>query len=112
MDRFFKAYAFSGGPEALMKIRSMRIIQWLKKGMVEVLLSILWIYKKMISPWMGQGCRFGPTCSEYMSEAIQIHGSVKGLFLGVRRLGRCHPWGGSGFDPVPTSKEAHLHSRG
>ena len=59
------------------------------------------IYQKIISPLLPGVCRYRPTCSEYMAEAIQTHGIVKGLYLGTRRLLRCHPWGGSGYDPVP-----------
>jgi uncharacterized protein len=47
-------------------------------------------------------CRFTPSCSEYAYDSISIHGSLKGSFLSLRRLGRCHPWGGKGFDPVPS----------
>jgi putative membrane protein insertion efficiency factor len=49
-------------------------------------------------------CRFAPTCSEYAVEAIQIHGIFKGSFLGIKRILRCNPWGGSGFDPVPLTE--------
>jgi putative membrane protein insertion efficiency factor len=58
-------------------------------------------YKRWISPLLPQACRYTPTCSEYMMEALEVHGSVKGLWLGTRRLCRCHPWGGEGWDPVP-----------
>jgi uncharacterized protein len=64
-------------------------------------------YQAILSPVFhvlggpGSGCRFHPTCSAYMIEAIQTHGSLKGLWLGFRRLGKCHPWGPSGPDPVP-----------
>jgi len=49
------------------------------------------------------GCRFSPTCSEYFSQAVEGHGVLRGSFLGVKRLLRCHPWGGGGFDPVPAA---------
>ena len=58
-------------------------------------------YKRFISPGLGFNCRFTPTCSQYAIEAIKKHGPFKGLYLAVRRLLRCHPWGGSGYDPVP-----------
>ena len=51
---------------------------------------------------VGCGCRFAPTCSQYCMEAIEKHGSITGVWLGVRRLARCHPWGGAGYDPVPS----------
>lgn len=50
-------------------------------------------------------CRFKPSCSEYFIEALQIHGIFKGSFLGIKRILRCHPWGGSGYDPVPPRKQ-------
>ena len=63
------------------------------------------IYQKIISPLLPGVCRYRPTCSEYMAEAIQTHGIVKGLYLGTRHLLRCHPWGGSGYDPVPPKEK-------
>lgn len=58
-------------------------------------------YRLIFSPWVGHGCRFQPTCSAYALEALEKHGGVKGGLLTVRRIGRCHPWGGSGIDNVP-----------
>jgi len=58
-------------------------------------------YQVAISPLLGPSCRFTPTCSEYARQAILKHGPFKGLYLAIRRLLRCHPWGGSGYDPVP-----------
>ena len=58
-------------------------------------------YQIAISPLLGPSCRFTPTCSEYARQAIVKHGPFKGLWLAVRRLLRCNPWGGSGYDPVP-----------
>ena len=58
-------------------------------------------YRKFISPFTPPSCRFTPTCSEYAIEAITKHGPFKGTWLTVRRVLRCHPWGGSGYDPVP-----------
>lgn len=69
------------------------------------LIFILKFYKKIISPALenlfGKACRFTPSCSEYTIEALEKFGTVKGLALGVRRFSRCHPLGGSGYDPVP-----------
>jgi len=59
------------------------------------------LYKLTLSPWMGRACRFQPTCSDYAAEALILHGPLRGGALAVRRLCRCHPFGGSGFDPVP-----------
>ncbi len=58
-------------------------------------------YRASISPMLPQSCRFAPTCSAYALEALRRHGPVKGMYLTIRRLLRCHPWGGSGYDPVP-----------
>ena len=68
---------------------------------------VIRVYQVLISPLLGFitgpgcGCRFEPTCSQYMLEAIETHGVVRGGWLGLKRLVRCHPWGGRGFDPVP-----------
>ncbi|HKO80558.1 MAG TPA: membrane protein insertion efficiency factor YidD [Chitinophagaceae bacterium] len=59
------------------------------------------IYQLIISPWIGPKCRYTPTCSHYAIEALKKHGALKGLWLTIKRIGRCHPWGGSGYDPVP-----------
>ena len=61
-------------------------------------------YQKAISPFLPKMCRFTPSCSQYFIEALQVHGVVKGSCLGIKRLLRCHPWGGSGYDPVPPKK--------
>jgi uncharacterized protein len=58
-------------------------------------------YQWAISPWLGAQCRFTPTCSHYSLEAFQKYGIFKGLWLTCRRIARCHPWGGRGYDPVP-----------
>jgi uncharacterized protein len=58
-------------------------------------------YKLTLSPFIGQACRFQPTCSDYMRDALLTHGLIRGGWLGVRRLCKCHPGGGHGFDPVP-----------
>ncbi|HEX6694936.1 MAG TPA: membrane protein insertion efficiency factor YidD [Longimicrobiales bacterium] len=61
------------------------------------------LYQRAISPLLPPACRFTPTCSEYAVQAIEAHGAGKGSWLAVKRLARCHPWGGSGYDPVPPS---------
>lgn len=58
-------------------------------------------YQSVISPHLGQNCRYQPTCSHYMVEAIEEWGVIKGIWLGLKRIGRCHPWAGHGADPVP-----------
>lgn len=58
-------------------------------------------YQRFISPLTPPACRYTPTCSQYAVEAIRRHGPVRGLWLAIKRISRCHPWGGSGYDPVP-----------
>ena len=58
-------------------------------------------YRLLLSPWVGHNCRFQPTCSAYALEALEKHGAIKGAALTIRRIGRCHPLGSSGYDPVP-----------
>lgn len=65
------------------------------------LLGLVWIYRNTLSPLLGANCRFQPSCSEYATEALRAHGGIKGGWLVIKRIGRCHPWGGSGYDPVP-----------
>lgn len=70
------------------------------------LISLIFIvliraYQLVISPYLPNSCRFSPTCSQYGLEAISKHGPVKGLWLTLKRVLRCHPWGGHGHDPVP-----------
>jgi putative membrane protein insertion efficiency factor len=59
------------------------------------------IYQYVISPLLPGACRYTPSCSEYTAQAIQKHGPIKGIRLGIKRISTCHPWGGSGYDPVP-----------
>lgn len=66
-------------------------------------LAAIRAYKYLISPWFAGTCRYVPSCADYMAEAVVRHGVVKGGWYGLRRLGRCHPFGGSGHDPVPHS---------
>ncbi|MGA2910452.1 MAG: membrane protein insertion efficiency factor YidD [Candidatus Microgenomates bacterium] len=76
--------------------------------MKKLLISGLKTYKKFISPVLetmfGRACRFTPTCSEYTITALGKYGVITGLTLGFKRLAKCHPWGSSGFDPVPELK--------
>jgi putative membrane protein insertion efficiency factor len=64
-------------------------------------LALLRAYKLLISPFFAGSCRFYPSCADYMKEAVLIHGAGRGVWLGLRRLARCHPFGGHGVDPVP-----------
>lgn len=77
------------------------IIQWVRKLFVWLLLLPIYFYKVAISPLTPPSCRYTPSCSTYAVEAIRKHGPLRGLYLAVRRILRCHPWGGSGYDPVP-----------
>ena len=65
------------------------------------LIGLVKAYRIAVSPWLGANCRFQPSCSQYAIEALETHGALRGSLLAVRRLSRCHPWGGSGYDPVP-----------
>ncbi len=66
-----------------------------------VLLKIIRGYQLFLSPVLGSSCRFEPTCSCYTHQAIKKHGAIKGSWLGIRRIGKCHPWNEGGYDPVP-----------
>ena len=79
----------------------MNYMKWILKILSYPFMLLIWIYQKMISPLIGPKCRFTPTCSNYAMEAFKKYGVFKGFWLSVKRISRCHPWGGSGYDPVP-----------
>ena len=63
------------------------------------------VYQLIISPMIGSNCRFIPTCSEYAMESLREYGLIKGIFLSIKRIGKCHPWGSHGYDPIPNKME-------
>ncbi len=82
-----------------------------------LLLALIQAYQYLVSPWVGGACRYWPTCSEYSREAIETHGALKGSWMMVTRLARCHPHGRGGVDPVPARfrlrcwcQDEHAHS--
>ncbi|MBE0538754.1 MAG: membrane protein insertion efficiency factor YidD [Ignavibacterium sp.] len=89
--------------------KSQLLIELAIKHYINIILKILAvpfillikIYQLLISPLFPSSCRYTPTCSHYTLEALQKYGLLKGGWLGVKRISRCHPWGGSGYDPVP-----------
>ena len=74
----------------------------LNKFITVPLIILIRAYQLIVSPILGSNCRFSPTCSEYAIESLKSHGLIKGLFLTIKRIGKCHPWGGHGYDPIPT----------
>jgi putative membrane protein insertion efficiency factor len=68
-------------------------------------------YRLVFSPWVGWNCRYQPTCSAYALEALEKHGGIKGGWLALRRIARCNPWGGCGYDPVPGEHGAPTKDR-
>lgn len=75
-----------------------RGVKWVT---ISPFVALVKIYQLCISPLTPASCRFSPTCSEYTLRALKKHGLIKGGWLAVKRISRCHPWGGSGYDPVP-----------
>ncbi len=81
--------------------RAKRVAAALVRLPGSALVALIAAYRFLLSPWIGNQCRFHPTCSYYAEEAIETHGALVGSYLGVRRLLRCHPWCDGGLDPVP-----------
>ena len=73
----------------------------MKKVFSFLLLAVIYIYQNFISPFLPARCRYTPTCSKYSKESIKKHGPYKGFILTFKRIIKCHPWGGSGYDPIP-----------
>lgn len=75
--------------------------------MRRIVIFVLTCYQWIVSPFLGDNCRFYPSCSNYAVEAIEVHGVIKGSYLAVTRISKCHPWHEGGVDPVPSCN--HLH---
>ena len=76
----------------------------LNKLITFLVIKLIRLYQLILSPLLGSNCRFMPTCSEYAMESLKSHGLIKGIFLTLKRIGKCHPWGGHGYDPIPTKE--------
>lgn len=76
----------------------------LKRALAAVMVFLIELYRLAISPLLGPCCRFSPSCSQYAQEAIRLHGPLRGAWLGLRRILRCHPFHPGGYDPVPTGE--------
>lgn len=74
--------------------------------MKTLLIALIDVYRFLLSPFFGTQCRFYPTCSAYAREAMELHGALKGSWLTVKRVGKCHPWHEGGIDNVPAAKPA------
>lgn len=75
-----------------------------------VIRGMIRLYQLLLSPLLPASCRFTPSCSAYAMQAVAVHGPLKGSWLGARRICRCHPWGGHGYDPVPPASTEHTHA--
>jgi putative membrane protein insertion efficiency factor len=75
--------------------------------MRRLFIFLIYCYKLLLSPFLGNNCRFYPTCSSYAQQAIAEHGVIKGSYLALRRISKCHPWHEGGVDPVPPCKHSH-----
>lgn len=78
-----------------------KVVYYVSKAVNMFFILLIRFYQGAISPYLPPSCRYTPTCSHYGIEALKKHGPIKGLWLTIKRLSRCHPWGGSGYDPVP-----------
>ena len=78
-----------------------KIIKYINSTLVALLIIPIKVYKYLLSPILPNACRYNPTCSEYAVTALKKHGPLKGLYLSIKRILSCNPWGGHGYDPVP-----------
>ena len=77
--------------------------------MQKFLIFLIRAYQYLISPWLGNHCRYYPSCSHYAMTALRTHGAIRGSWLAVRRVSRCHPWHEGGYDPVPESRKTQTN---
>jgi len=81
-------------------VRGLRAwVAWPSRAGVGLLLGLIWVYQRTLSPLLGPACRFEPSCSRYMAGALRKYGLFRGFWRGIRRLLRCHPWDPGGYDP-------------
>ena len=73
------------------------------------LILLIRVYQLIVSPMLGANCRYMPTCSEYAMESFKTYGLIKGSFLTIKRIGKCHPFGDHGYDPIPTKMEKNKY---
>ena len=83
------------------------VVRFPQRGLIALVKG----YRLLLSPWLGLGCRFEPSCSAYSLQALQQHGAARGSYLTLRRLARCQPWCDGGHDPVPPATSSSLFSR-
>lgn len=84
-----------------MSERSPAESSWVSRALALPFRGLIWLYRYGISPLLGVNCRYQPSCSVYAEEALRRYGILRGGWLAAKRLSSCHPWGGSGYDPVP-----------
>jgi len=87
--------------QLLIEIAIKKYLDIILKLLAVPFILLIKIYQLLISPLFPSSCRYSPTCSHYTLEALKKYGILKGSWLGIKRISRCHPWGGSGYDPVP-----------
>lgn len=82
-----------------------KILNGLKRIVEKFFILLIKFYQVSISPLLGSNCRYSPTCSQYAIDALKTWGPIKGTWLGIKRISKCHPFGGHGYDPVPKKKK-------
>lgn len=90
------------------ELRQEHAPRWVERVVRAPFLALIWFYQRVVSPWTSSSCRYYPSCSAYAYEAIATHGVIRGIWLGTRRLLRCHPWASGGPDPVPMRRSRTL----